>query len=88
MRKQVFVVGGIQPFAEEVAHVSQADEDQIAEVRGNDDVVRRLVLDVIPDILARRMGRRMPILLVRAMAKFGVHGGEDLLGIRWDAREA
>lgn len=39
------VVRSIESFAEKVTEMTQADEDEVATIRGEDDVIWRLLLD-------------------------------------------
>lgn len=70
---------GIEAFTNKVAHVPKADEDEIADVGGEKDVVWRVVFDVGGDLGTGDMGRGESEPLVCAMAKLCVDGGEDLL---------
>lgn len=81
------VVRSIESFAEKVAKMSQANENQVATVRGEDDVIWRFLLDWQSNLGTLSMSRRIPVLFVRAVAEFRVHGGEDLLGVRRYARQ-
>lgn len=81
------VVRSIESFAEKVAKMSQANEDQVATVRGEDDVIWRFLLDWQSNLGTLSVSRGIPVLFVRAVAEFRMHGGEHLLGIRRYARQ-
>lgn len=81
------VVRSIESFAEKVAKMSQANENQVATVRGENDVIWRFLLDWQSNLSTLSMSRGIPVLLVRAMAEFGMDGREHLLGVRRYARQ-
>jgi hypothetical protein len=59
--------------------VAENNEDEIADVGGEENVIRRVPFDVSRKLRARDVRRRVPIQLVCAMPKLRVHGGKDLL---------
>lgn len=81
------VVRSIESFAEKVAKMSQANEDQVATVRGEDDVVWRFLLDWQPNLGTLSMSRGIPVLFVCAVTEFRMHGGEHLFGVRRYGRQ-
>ena len=74
-------------LSEEVAQMAQADEDNIGEVGGQQDIVRRLLFLRQTYCDASGVRRGVPKALVRAMAELRVYSGEDLLGGGGDRRQ-
>ena len=77
--EEMSVVLPAETLANEVAEMSQADDENVADVGGEDDVVRWVLFG---DALVRRacaVLRGVAVVLVRAVPKLGVHGGEHLV---------
>ena len=80
------IVGSAEPLANEVAKMAEADYENITNVSREEDVVRGILLGVTLVCGARPVPRRIPVLLVRAMAKLRMHGREHLRRRRRGAR--
>lgn len=78
-RYQMGIGRGIEPFTNKIAHVPKADEDEVADVGGKQNIVWRVVFNVRGDLDIWKMSRGESIPLIRAMAKLCMDGGEDLL---------
>ena len=84
VRKEVPVCGPAEALAHEVAEVPEADNQEVTEVRREEDVVRRVLLGVAAVRRASLVLAGIAKVLVRAVPKLGVHGGEHLLRGRRD----
>lgn len=82
MRKEVPVCGPAEALAHEVAEVPETDNQQVAEVCGEEDVMRRVLLGVAAVRRAGRVLAGVAEALVCAVPKLGVDGREDLLAVR------
>ena len=57
----MFVLVPSETLAEEVANMAEENQDQIADIRGDEEKVRRFVLNWI-GILASEMTANMPVV--------------------------
>jgi len=69
----------VETFSKEVADVAEDNEDEVADVCREEDVVWRVGIDVTWHRLARRMLRRQAVFLGRAVAKLSMNRLENLL---------
>jgi hypothetical protein len=79
MRKQVRVEGRSETLSDKVAHMAEADKENIAEVGGDKDVIRRLRHFQEIDFFSGSENRCVSVLLVRTMTELGMDGAEHLL---------
>lgn len=70
----------LEPLAQEITKMAKGDDDDIADISRQQDIVRRVLFNDALDGVLRVVLRRIPIVLIRTMAKLGVHGRENLLG--------
>ena len=81
VRKEVPVCGPAEALAHEVAEVPEADNQEVTEVRREEDVVRRVLLGVAAVRRASLVLASIAVRLVRAVPKLGVDSREDLLAV-------
>ena len=86
MREEVPVCGPAEALAHEVAEVPETDDQKVAEVRSEEDVVGRVLLGVAAVRCASLVLAGIAEVLVRAVPELGVDGREDLLAVRRVAR--
>ena len=86
VRKEVPVCGPAEALAHEVAEVPEADNQEVTEVRREEDVVRRVLLGVAAVRRASLVLAGIAKVLVRAVPKLGVDGRKDLFAVRRVAR--
>lgn len=79
---QVLVSPRGKLLSKEIPDMSQHNQQQITDVRREQDVVRRILFHRVDHGCALRMPRGIPILLVRAVSKFRVYGRKNLFGCR------
>ncbi len=84
-KHEVSVGIGLETFAKEVPNMANNDDEDIADVGGEEDVVGRLLLDDTFDRFSKRMTRSEPEGFISAVTKFRVDGGENLFGSGWNA---
>lgn len=80
MGEEVSVSRGFESFSEEIPHMPETDEDHVADIGREQNVVRWVLFLGVNDGLARGMLRGEAVFLVHAMTKFRMNGAEDLLG--------
>ena len=72
----------METFSEKVADVAEHDEDEVADVGGEEDVVWWVGIDVAMDRVAWSVLRDHAIFFVGAVTELRVDSAEDLLGGR------
>lgn len=77
-RYQVSIGRGIEAFSDKVADVTEADEDEVANVGREKNIVGGVMLNVCRDLGASNMSRGESIPAVGAVAKLCVDSGKDL----------
>jgi hypothetical protein len=80
---QVFVACWTQPFANEISNVTQDNKDEVADIRGEEDVIGGVLFD-----MGRKGGALLvlagrSVLFVSAVAKLCMDSGEDLFRGGW-----
>jgi hypothetical protein len=74
----VTVECGTKALPKKVAYVTDANEKEVAEVRGDEDVVRGILLVGLFELGPRFVRGPVSIVFIRAKAKLQVIGGEVL----------
>jgi len=69
----------IESLAHKVPNVAETDENEIADVGGKQDIVRRFTGDMDRNLSARDVCTGAAVAFVGTMAKLCVYGGKDLL---------
>lgn len=82
----MLVRGSSQTLPEKIPDMAENDDQQVAHVSREEDVVRRVLLRVALVLRASAVLRGVSMILVGTVAKLGVHGREDLLRGRRDTR--
>jgi hypothetical protein len=67
---------GIKALPKKVAYVTDANDDEEAEVGGDEDVVRGILLGALFDLGPRFVCGPVSIVFIRAKAKLQMIGGE------------
>lgn len=88
-RRSTYIVGeevcvsrGLESFSKEIPQMTETDEDHVADVGREQNVIGWILLSMVRDGFARGVLRGEAVFLVRAMAKLGVDGSEDLFRSR------
>ena len=79
MGEEVSVSRWFEPFTDEIPQMSEGDEDHVADVGREQNVVGRVLFFMVRDGLANGVLRGETVFLIRAMAKLRMDGVEDLL---------
>jgi hypothetical protein len=74
--EKVTVECGMKALPKKVAYVTDANEDEVAEVGGDEDVVRGILLAGLLDLGPRFVCGPVSIIFIRAEAKLQMIGGE------------
>ena len=74
----MFVACWAQPFSNKIPDVTQDNKDKVTDVRGQEDVIWRVLFDMGRKGGALFMLASCSVLFISAVAKFCVDGGEDL----------
>lgn len=77
------VGSGVEALPKEVAYMAQANEEKIAQIRGKENVVRRVLMKFF-DLGPRFVCRPISIIFVRAKTKLQMVGGNELFRGRRD----
>lgn len=85
MRQEVSVSRRFESFPEEIPQMPETDEDHVADVGREENVIRWVLFLMAENGLARGMLRGQAIYLVRAMAKLRMDSIEDLFRSRGNA---
>ena len=72
----------LESFADEISQMSETDEDHVADVGRQQNVIRWVLVLVVRDGLANGVLGGEAVILVCAMAKLRMHSTEDLFGGR------
>jgi hypothetical protein len=67
---------GMKVLPKKVAHVTDANEDKVVEVGGDEDVVRGILLVALFDLGPRFVCGPVSVVFIRAKAKLQMIGGE------------
>jgi hypothetical protein len=73
----VTVECGTKALPKKVAYVTDANEDEVAEVGGDENVVRGILLVGLFELDPRFVCGPVPIVFIRAKAKLQMIGGEQ-----------
>ena len=81
--EEVAVECRVEALAQEVADVTKADEKNVTEICGKEDIIWRVQLLDFLDLGAGLVLGGISVALIRAVSEFGMDCGEDLLRSGW-----
>jgi hypothetical protein len=76
--KNMTVESGIKSLSEEIADVTHTDEEEIAQVGGDKNVVWRVMFNGLLELASEFMRRRISIIFVYTEAKLQMISRNDL----------
>ena len=76
--KNVAVESGIKTLSEEIADMTHADKEEIAQIGGDENVVRRILLNCLLKLGSGFMRRPVSIIFIYAETKLQMVSRDDL----------